>query len=162
MLDSIVAFIVPVVVIVLVLAVLAANIRVVQQSRAFVIERLGAFSTVWEVGLHVKVPFVERVAKRVSVGLARLGSYIGHGSGEVFVAFSTANPYDHRVKENLRTVTAFREDSMDLPFQAAAECAEEAVLNCLFTARTVTGFQGKTIRALTDLWTPEAGFQKGE
>ncbi len=94
---------------------------------------------------------LERVAKRVSVGLARLGSYIGHGSGEVFLAFSTANPYDHRVQEKLRTVTAFREDAMDLPFQAAAECAEEAVLNCLFTARTVTGWTGKTVRALTDL-----------
>lgn len=103
-----------------------------------------------------------RVAKRVSVGLARLGSYIGHGSGEVFVAFSTANPYDHREKAQLRTVSAFREDSMDLPFQAAAECAEEAVLNCLFTAHTVTGWKGKTVRALTDLWAPEAGFRKGE
>ena len=67
MLDSIVAFIVPVVVIVLVLAVLAANIRVVQQSRAFVIERLGAFQTVWGVGLHFKIPFIERVAKNVSL-----------------------------------------------------------------------------------------------
>ena len=63
MLDSIVAFIVPVVVIVLVLAVLAANIRVVQQSRAFVIERLGAFQTVWGVGLHFKIPFIQRVQK---------------------------------------------------------------------------------------------------
>ena len=95
-----------------------------------------------------------RVARRVSVGLARLGSYIGHGSGEVFLAFSTANPYDPRAEERLRTVSAFREDSMDLPFQAAAECAEEAVLNVLFTARTVTGFGGKTVYALTDLWTP--------
>ena len=67
MLDNIVAFIVPVVVIVLVLAVLAANIRVVQQSRAFVIERLGAFQTVWGVGLHFKIPFIERVAKNVSL-----------------------------------------------------------------------------------------------
>ena len=67
MLDNIVAFIVPVVVIVLVLAVLAANIRVVQQSRAFVIERLGAFQTVWVVGLHFKIPFIERVAKNVSL-----------------------------------------------------------------------------------------------
>ena len=53
--------------IVLVLAVLAANIRVVQQSRAFVIERLGAFQTVWGVGLHFKIPFIERVAKNVSL-----------------------------------------------------------------------------------------------
>ena len=54
-----------------VLAVLAiiiiSNIQVVQQSRAYVIERLGAFQTVWGVGLHFKVPFIDRVARRVSL-----------------------------------------------------------------------------------------------
>ena len=49
----------------LALIILAANIRVVQQSRASVIERLGAFQSVWSVGLHVKIPFIDRVAKRV-------------------------------------------------------------------------------------------------
>ena len=43
------------------------NIAVVQQSRAYVIERLGAFHTVWGVGLHFKVPFLDRVARRVSL-----------------------------------------------------------------------------------------------
>ena len=54
-----------------VLAVIAiiiiSNIQVVQQSRAYVIERLGAFQTVWGVGLHFKVPFIDRVARRVSL-----------------------------------------------------------------------------------------------
>ena len=96
-----------------------------------------------------------RVAKRASVGLARLGSYIGHGSGEVFLAFSTANAFDPREEAATRTVTAYHESKMDLPFRAAAECVEEAVLNCLFTARTCTGWDKKTVWALTDLWTPE-------
>jgi len=47
--------------------ILIKNISIVQQSRAFVIERLGAFSTVWEVGIHFKIPFVEKIAKRVSL-----------------------------------------------------------------------------------------------
>jgi len=51
----------------LVLVLLASNIRVVQQSKAFVLERLGAFRTVWGVGLHFKVPFIERVVKVVSL-----------------------------------------------------------------------------------------------
>ena len=58
----------------IILAVLAivfflviTNIQVVQQSRAYVIERLGAFQTVWGVGLHFKVPFIDRVARRVSL-----------------------------------------------------------------------------------------------
>ena len=67
MLDDIIGVIIPVVVIILILAILAANIRVVPQSRAFVIERLGAFQGVWGVGLHFKVPFIERVAKNVSL-----------------------------------------------------------------------------------------------
>jgi len=51
----------------LVLIIIAANIRVVQQSRASVIERLGAFQSVWSVGLHIKIPFIDRVAKTVSL-----------------------------------------------------------------------------------------------
>ena len=43
------------------------NIKVVQQSRAYVIERLGAFQTVWGVGMHFKVPFIDRVARKVSL-----------------------------------------------------------------------------------------------
>ena len=59
---------IPIVVIaVLALIVVISNIHIVQQSRAYVIGRLGAFSKVWQVGMHVKVPFIERVAKKVSL-----------------------------------------------------------------------------------------------
>ena len=54
-------------IILLALAIVVANIAVVQQSRAYVIERLGAFHEVWGVGLHVKVPFIDRIARRVSL-----------------------------------------------------------------------------------------------
>ena len=47
--------------------IVITNIAVVQQSRAYVIERLGAFHTVWGVGLHMKVPFIDRIARRVSL-----------------------------------------------------------------------------------------------
>ncbi len=52
---------------IIVLIIIITNIRVVQQSRAYVIERLGAFSSTWEVGLHFKIPFIERIAKVVSL-----------------------------------------------------------------------------------------------
>ena len=51
----------------LVILVIIRNIFVVQQSKAYVIERLGAFSKVWQVGIHFKVPFIERVVKKVSL-----------------------------------------------------------------------------------------------
>ncbi|MBC5733000.1 SPFH domain-containing protein [Lawsonibacter hominis] len=59
--------IIVIILIVLVILVLATNIKVVQQSKAYVIERLGAFHSVWGVGIHFKVPFIEKVAKAVSL-----------------------------------------------------------------------------------------------
>ena len=55
------------IVIIILFVILITNIAVVQQSRAYVIERLGAFQTVWGVGLHFKVPFIDRIARRVSL-----------------------------------------------------------------------------------------------
>ena len=53
--------------IVLAIVIVVANIAVVQQSRAYVIERLGAFHTVWSVGMHFKMPFIDRIARKVSL-----------------------------------------------------------------------------------------------
>ena len=56
-----------VILIVLILLLIVSNIQVVQQSRAYVVERLGAYSATWGVGLHLKIPFIERVVKKVSL-----------------------------------------------------------------------------------------------
>ncbi len=61
------SIIVVAVIVVVVLWLLLANIRVVPQGQAFVIENLGKFKTVWDAGLHLKVPFFERIAKKVSL-----------------------------------------------------------------------------------------------
>ena len=50
-----------------VLIIIISNISIVQQSRAYVVERLGAFSEVWSVGIHFKIPFIDRIAKKVSL-----------------------------------------------------------------------------------------------
>ncbi len=65
--TGIISIIIIISLLLLALIILAANIRVVQQSKAAVIERLGAFQTVWGVGLHVKIPFIDRIAKTVSL-----------------------------------------------------------------------------------------------
>ena len=67
LLAAVGGFIVPIILIILVILILAANIKVVQQSKAYVVERLGAFHSVWGVGIHFKVPFIEKVAKVVSL-----------------------------------------------------------------------------------------------
>lgn len=97
---------------------------------------------------------LRRVITRCSVGLARLGSYIGHGSGEVFIGFSTAN----RIKsdaDDLYVTRAVNESRMELFFRAAAECAEEAVLNSLFEAKQTR--HGDTVRRALPDCMKEAG-----
>lgn len=61
------AIIVIAAIILLIIAVIVANIKIVPQSKAYVIERLGAYATTWQTGLHVKIPVIERVAKIVSL-----------------------------------------------------------------------------------------------
>ena len=65
--EGIIGLVAVAVLFLLLLVLLICNIVIVQQSRAYVIERLGAFRTVWNVGLHLKIPFIERIAKRVSL-----------------------------------------------------------------------------------------------
>ena len=55
------------VLLVILIVILVRNIRIVQQAKAFVVERLGAYKTTWNVGIHFKVPFIERVAKIVTL-----------------------------------------------------------------------------------------------
>ena len=64
---DLISLIIPVAVIIIILLIIAANVKVVPQSKAMVVERLGAFRAVWSVGLHFKIPFIERVAKMVSL-----------------------------------------------------------------------------------------------
>ena len=60
-------FLAIIIVVILLLVLIIRNIHVVQQSKAYVIERMGAFSTVWEVGIHFKIPFIEKIAKKISL-----------------------------------------------------------------------------------------------
>ena len=65
--SGIIGFIVGVVLILIVILILIANIKVVPQAHAFVIERLGAYQVTWETGLHFKIPFVDKVARKISL-----------------------------------------------------------------------------------------------
>lgn len=93
-----------------------------------------------------------RIIRRCSVGLARLGSYIGHGSGEVMVGFSTANriPSDG----GCFALRCIHESNIDKAFRAVAEATEEAVLHSMLHAGTVTGYSGKVRRSLAEFWNP--------
>lgn len=80
---------------------------------------------------------LSRILRRAAVGLVRTGSFVGHGSGDVVLGFTTANRFC-REEDDLRQVTLLREEALDGAFRAAAESVEEAILNSLCTADRVT------------------------
>ncbi|MBQ8201918.1 MAG: P1 family peptidase [Clostridia bacterium] len=93
-----------------------------------------------------------RIIRRCSVGLARLGSYIGHGSGEVMVGFSTANRIP--AQGGCISLRCIHESQINKAFRAAAEATEEAVLRSMLHASAVTGYSGKVRRSLREFWQP--------
>ncbi|MBI4476046.1 MAG: P1 family peptidase, partial [Acidobacteria bacterium] len=93
---------------------------------------------------------LERLGRRVSLGLARTGSTSGNSSGDIFIAFSTANAVPLSGKEPTLTATFISPESSVLNqlFQAVVEATEESVLNALTKATTMTGINGNTVHAL--------------
>ncbi|WP_346930620.1 P1 family peptidase [Clostridium sp.] len=92
---------------------------------------------------------LKRVAKRSVVGITRLGSYLGNGSGDVVIAFSTANKIKHYEESVTSEVKVINENYIDFFFRASAEAVEESVLNSLTTADTVVGRKGNRIDGLS-------------
>ena len=88
---------------------------------------------------------LRRVLRRTSVGMARLGSYIGHGSGEIAVGFTTAPRTD---RGSFQTQTILKEERMNLPFRAVGECAEEAILQSMWQAEADVALDGQPIPSL--------------
>jgi D-aminopeptidase len=90
---------------------------------------------------------LKRVARRVSLGLGRNGSYSGDGSGDIFIAFSTANPGASGAK-GLHQITMMTNDDLDPVFLATVQATEEAVVNAMIAAETMTGINNHTVMAL--------------
>ena len=89
-----------------------------------------------------------RLAARAVFGLARTGSFMDNGSGDFVIAFSTKNLVEHEPKGRTATVEAVTNDSTSPLFLAAVEAVEEAVVNSLTRATSVTGFRGRKVEAL--------------
>ena len=90
---------------------------------------------------------LKRLARRVSLGLARNGSVSGNGSGDIFIAFSTANPGAAQAT-GPRSLSMVPNDQMGGLFSATVEATEEAVVNALVAAHTMTGADSHTVIAL--------------
>jgi len=90
---------------------------------------------------------LKRIARRVSLGLGRNGSIAGNGSGDIFIAFSTANVEASRV-DHVVDLKMVPNDMMDPLFAATVQATEEAVVNAMVAAGDMTGIDGHHVRAL--------------
>lgn len=91
---------------------------------------------------------LKRISRRGALGMARTGGLAGNGSGDLFLAFSTANPEAARPENGVAQVQALANDWIDPLFNAAAYAAEEAILNAMLAAEPMTGRAGMTVPAL--------------
>jgi D-aminopeptidase len=93
---------------------------------------------------------LRRLAKRPSLGLGRLGSVAGEGSGDIFIAFSTANPGLRSVDPGPapRTVQMYSNDLLTPLFEAATQATEEAIVNAMIAAETMEGADGVRVPRL--------------
>jgi D-aminopeptidase len=91
---------------------------------------------------------LKRIARRVSLGLGRTGSIAGNGSGDIFIAFSTANPGASEIHQGPVELRMVPNDSMDPLFAATVEATEEAIVNAMVAATDMTGIDGHHVRAL--------------
>lgn len=90
-----------------------------------------------------------RVIRRATVGLVRCGSYMGHGSGDIFLGFTTG--LSMGAEDNvLPACERVPEESLDAFFRACAEATEEAVLDSLVEAEAATGLDGTVYHSLTE------------
>lgn len=89
----------------------------------------------------------KRLARRATVGLARVGGVGHNGSGDIFLAFATGNSIPAKT-DTIQTIRTLPHQHLNPFFEAVAEATEEAILNALCAAETMTGFQGHTAHAL--------------
>jgi len=90
---------------------------------------------------------LKRVARRVTLGLGRDGSYSGDGSGDIFIAFSTGNP-GAASDDGVRSISMLPNGRINAVFLATVQATEEAVVNAMVAAETMTGRKGHTVMAL--------------
>jgi D-aminopeptidase len=89
---------------------------------------------------------LKRIARRAALGLARNGSYGGNGSGDLFIAFSTAN--DGAGHGAMSTLRALGSEQMDALFLATVQAVEESIVNALVAAESMTGYRGAHVPAI--------------
>ena len=91
---------------------------------------------------------LKRMAQRISLGIGRVGGRGENSSGDIFIAFSTANAAEFGKNEGIATVQMLPNDRINMLFGATVQATEEAIINAMVAAETTIGYKGNTIYAL--------------
>ena len=91
---------------------------------------------------------LKRLTRRVGLGMGRSGAISGHGSGDLFLAFSTANEMAHQNTDQLSSTQFIPDAQLDPLFEAVIQAVDEAILNAMVANETMTGFKGARVAAL--------------
>ena len=116
-------------------------------STSFAQEDRGSIIVVVATDTPLVAHQLKRLARRVSLGLGRNGSISGNGSGDIFIAFSTANSSASK-PDTLAQLTMLPNDQLNPIFSATVEATEEAVINAMVAAETMTGIENHKVIAL--------------
>jgi L-aminopeptidase/D-esterase-like protein len=90
---------------------------------------------------------LKRLARRVPLGISKVGGYASNGSGDIFIAFSTANP-GAAAREGVLETEMLPNDAMSPLFLATVQATEEAIVTALVAAETMVGINGNTVYAM--------------
>jgi len=93
---------------------------------------------------------LKRVARRSAISLGRTGSYMGNGSGDVAIAFTTANRVPHYSDKDIIETKMFFDDNIDKVFEASIEAVEEAIISSLYHSKTTVGYLNKEVKGLRE------------
>ncbi len=124
--------------------------RIAEGRRSTAVPDSGSIIIVLGTDLPVSERQLRRIARRTTVGLARTGSHLGHGSGDLCIAFTTANRVVHDEPRAVIPWHALAETRIDLAFRAAAEATEEAVIDAMLAADPLVGRDGNRRDSLRD------------
>lgn len=124
----------------------------------FTCEDKGSVITVIATDIPLSERQLKRISRRALAGLSRTGSHMANGSGEIAMAFTTANRMPHYPAGSIVPMNMVNDSRMDAVFRAVIECVEESVLSSMLHAEAVTGRNGLTIRSLRDILSKDPGY----
>ena len=129
--------------------------RILQKQRAEAAKNIvnadkGSIIMVIATDIPLSERQLKRTAKRAMIALGRVGSYSGDGSGDIAIAFTTANRIPHYTDDLVTTCSSIIDEKIDAVFEATVEAVEEAIISSLYHAKTTVGVRGNCYRGLRE------------